>query len=82
MLLIFLSASSPDTPDHFEIVASHPVSPGMTAREMFKSLTAYIKCEVMEMRETAVVGMGHINPPVFQLAFFLLSCYFPTMIIA
>lgn len=60
------SASSPDTPDHFEIVASHPVSPGMTAREMFKSLTAYIKCEVMEMRETAVVGMGHINPPVFQ----------------
>lgn len=64
-MYLFCSASSPDTPDHFDLV-SRPVSPGMTARELFKSLTTYIKCEVTEMRETAVVGMGHINPPVFR----------------
>ena len=65
-MCFFSSASSPDTPERFDI-SSRPVSPGMTARELFKNLTsAYIKCEVAEMRETTVFGLGHINPSAFR----------------
>jgi len=47
-------------------VTARPVSPGLTAREMFKNVAQYIKCELTEMRETAIVAFGHANELAFR----------------
>jgi len=38
----------------------------MTARELFKNVVQYIKCELTEMRETAIVAFGHANELAFR----------------
>ena len=43
------------------ITSTRPVSPGMTARELYKTVVQYIKCELTEMRETAIVAFGHAS---------------------
>ena len=48
------------------LTMTRPVSPGMTARELFKNVAQYIKCELTEMRETAIVAFGHANDLAFR----------------
>jgi len=58
--------SSPDISDRTDPTLARPVSPGMTARELFKTVVQYIKCELAEMRETAIVAFGHANELAFR----------------
>ena len=54
--------SSPDVSDRSDgLTVPRPVSPGMTARELFKNVVQYIKCDLTEMRETAIIAFGHAN---------------------
>ena len=48
------------------LTVPRPVSPGMTARELFKNVVQYMKCELTEMRETAIVAFGHANELAFR----------------
>jgi len=52
--------------DRDGLTVGRPVSPGMTARELFKTVAQYIKCDVTEMRETAIVAFGHANELAFR----------------
>lgn len=63
----FSVATSPDVPDsRFDVVAPRPISPGMTARELFKTVIHYLRNDVTELRETAIIGLGHSNPLSFR----------------
>ena len=44
-----------------------PPSPGATAREMFKlHIIPFLKSETSDIRETAVLGLSHVNPMAFR----------------
>jgi len=58
--------SSERAVDSLTSALPRPVSPGMTARELFKSVVQYVKCELSEMRETAIVAFGHANELAFR----------------
>ena len=38
----------------------------MTAKDLFKTLVPLIRCDVSDMRETVVIGLGRINPEAFR----------------
>ncbi|ESO09038.1 hypothetical protein HELRODRAFT_109994 [Helobdella robusta] len=52
--------------ERFDPTTIRPVSPGLSAREMFRNLMTYLKCDIAEMRETTVFALGHINYLAFR----------------
>ena len=37
-----------------------------SAEKLFKMLVPQIKCDVPDMRESVIIGLGHINPVSFR----------------
>ena len=48
----------------------------MTARELFKTVVQYIKCDLTEMRETTVVAFGHANELAFKYSITVTTSYY------
>ena len=57
--------SSPDSTNSERLEMKSP-SAHMTAKDLFKTLVPLIRCDVSDMRETVVIGLGRINPEAFR----------------
>lgn len=57
-----VSTSSPggDSSDH------RPQATSASAKDLYKLLTPQVKCDLADMRESIIIGLGHTNPAAFK----------------